>query len=315
MNIRKKILKSIDGVKSYFAEVEINYSAIDQISLKVSKVDTLTWDYPFIYTGPIERVYNYFLIFSALSFYYWGTPKWYKTFNEEKLGGSESLFFCLTDSINKGYDFTDVNFVNSLDYNTFRRLFKGVEDTELPLIHNRFEIIKEIGKVLSTKYKGGFLELCESVRFDASSVVEKLPEEFKYFDDRFTYKGHEVYFYKKAQESVSLISEYYLNKSQNLFLNINSLTASSDYKLPQILISVGVLKISDNLRVKLNSQHIFVDTDEEIIEIRALTILAVELIAKKTNLTPTIISNRLWNLSQDKTEINIAYPKIASSLI
>jgi len=315
MSIRKKILTSINAVKKDFKEISIDANAIEKASSQIQDTPTLAWDFPYVYSGSIEKTYNYFLIFSALSFYYWGNPKWYKSFNKEKLGGSESLFYCLTENINNGNDLTNPLFINALNLNEFRKLLSGDDNTELQMIEERFMILKEIGEVLSANYDNSFLNLCEQSSFDVSKIVGKLVNEFKCFDDKSTFRNNEVYFYKKAQESITLVHEYLANKGESKFRNIDQLTASSDYKLPQILISLGVLKVSEDLKQKLYNLHTFQHSDTIVTEIRSSTILAVDMISDKLGIQSSDISNKLWNLSQDKSFLSIPYPKIVSQFI
>ncbi len=315
MSIRKKILTSINAIKKDFSQVSVDTNAIEKVASQIKDTPTLAWDFPYVYSGSIEKTYNYFLIFSALSFYYWGTPKWFKSFNKEKLGGSESLFYCLTENINKGYDLTNPQFINSLNFKEFRKLLLGDNGTELPMIEERFLILKEIGEVLSAKYNNSFLHLCEQSGFDASKIVEKLVNEFKSFDDKSTFRNNHVYFYKKAQESITLVHEYLANKGDSKFLNIDQLTASSDYKLPQILISLGILKVSKDLEQKLYNLYIFRHSDSIVTEIRSSTILAVDMISDKLSIQSPDISNKLWNLSQNQSFISIPYPRIVSQFI
>jgi hypothetical protein len=315
MTIRQKILTSINAVKKDFKEVSIDTNGIEKVTSQIQNTPTLTWDFPYVYSGSIEKTYNYFLIFAALSFYYWGTPKWYKSFNKAKLGGSESLFYCLTENINKGNDLTNPQFISSLNFNEFRKLLSGDDSTELPMIEERFMILKEIGQVLATKYNNSFLYLCDQSGFDVNIIVDTLVKDFKCFDDKSTFRNNEVYFYKKAQESITLVHEYLVDKGESKFLNIDQLTASSDYKLPQILISLGILKISEGLNQKLYNLYIFRHSDEIITEIRSSTILAVDMISNKLGIQPSDISNKLWNLSQDKSFLSIPYPRIVSQFI
>jgi hypothetical protein len=315
MSIRNKIPTSINAIKKDFSQVSIDTSAIEKVASQIQDTPTLDWDFPYVYSGSIEKTYNYFLVFSALSFYYWGTPKWYKSFNKEKLGGSESLFYCLTENIKKGNDFTNPKFISSLNINEFRRLLLGDDNTELPLIKERFIILKEIAEELSAKYNNSFLYLCVQSGFDASRIVEQLVNDFKCFDDKSLFRNREVYFYKKAQESVTLVHEYLANKGESKFLNIDQLTASSDYKLPQILISLGILKVSEDLKQKLYNLYIFHHSDEIIAEIRSSTILAVDMISDKLSIQSSDISNKLWNLSQDKSLLSIPYPRTISQFI
>ena len=50
----------------------------------------------------------------------------------------------------------------------------------------------------------------------------------------------------------------------------------ADYKVPQILFHLGILKLNSGLEDKLNSKKIIPHGSDEEVEIRAATIVAVE---------------------------------------
>ena len=87
------------------------------------------------------------------------------------------------------------------------------------------------------------------------------------------------------------------------FSDLDSLTAFADYKLPQVLRHLGVLRYEDALAKKVDQKTLIVAGSPEEVEIRANTIWAVELIRQELHamgnpLNAFEIDWILWNLGQ-----------------
>jgi hypothetical protein len=314
-SIKETILFPIQKNYKNFSSVSLDESEIDLLAKEIKGIKPSTWQSDFILkSGNFDKTFNYFLIFSALSFYYWKLPKWHLKYNGEILGGSESMFYFLTKSIETGNDFTDTSFIESLSLNQFRKLITGEDSIQISMIEKRYRILKEIGTVLDAKYNGSFYSLCSQLNFDASKIVFELIDNFESFQDTYVTDNGDYHFWKKAQESVTLIAESHVSKGIS-FNNLHDLTASSDYKLPQILSAFGILNYTSNVRNKILRNVNFEDRTVFVIELRAATIIAVELLASKVSLDSYEVSNLLWTLSQRKTKNMLPYPKIISNII
>ena len=95
-----------------------------------------------------------------------------------------------------------------------------------------------------------------------------------------------------------------LSEFAHIFSDMEKITAFADYKLPQVLRHLNILKYAPSLATKID-QGIFIEAggDEEV-EIRANTIWAVELIRQELqqlgkDLRAFEIDWILWNLGQD----------------
>lgn len=88
-------------------------------------------------------------------------------------------------------------------------------------------------------------------------------------------------------------------------LNRFSLTAFADYKLPQVLRHIGVLRYTGDLSERVDRGILLESGSPEEVEIRANTLWAVELIRRKlresgNNLRAFEIDWILWNLGQEE---------------
>ncbi|NVM26841.1 MAG: hypothetical protein HWN70_13115, partial [Desulfobacterales bacterium] len=116
--------------------------------------------------------------------------------------------------------------------------------------------------------------------------------------------GHKVFFYKRAQIFVADLYSAFDGKEWGSFVDMDRLTAFADYKLPQVLRHLGILRYARSLAQKVD-QRIFIEAGSpEEVEIRANTIWAVELIRKELVLLGKAVrafevDSILWNMSQD----------------
>jgi len=133
-------------------------------------------------------------------------------------------------------------------------------------------------------------------------LAEKLPS----FQDVAKYLGHEVFFYKRAQIFAADLYGTFDGKDRGGFIDMDKLTAFADYKLPQVLRHLGILRYARALTQKVD-QKVFVESgSNEEVEIRANTIWAVEMIRRELNkqgedLRSFEIDWILWNRSQDQS--------------
>lgn len=117
-------------------------------------------------------------------------------------------------------------------------------------------------------------------------------------------RQQEVFFYKRAQLISKMLFDYTNGKGLGNFNDLNKLTLFADYKVPQVLNGLGILKYSDGLSECIHSnKYIPKDSDQEI-EIRACAIQAGEII--KTELQKTIpwitsahLDTYLWRTSKN----------------
>lgn len=102
------------------------------------------------------------------------------------------------------------------------------------------------------------------------------------FRDTSVYQGKLVHFYKRAQILVGDVwaaygRPHFDNASHPYaFRDIDQLTMFADYRVPQILREMGIMKYSASLAERIDSYTEIPFGSEEEIEIRAQTIIAVD---------------------------------------
>ena len=217
------------------------------------------------------------------------------------------MYFALKQALDKGIPVADASYLAGISKEEFNAIFIG--NTKIPLLDERYAILRENANILLKKNHGSLTNLLECTNNDAEILLSRISADFPSFNDQAIYKGEPVYFFKRAQLLVSDLSEILIKRKEKGLHNVDKLTAAADYKLPQILHYMGILTYSDGLSITINSkQQIPYGTEEEI-ELRANTILAINMIKeslKDKALTAMQLDYYLWLLSQDMS-INEPY--------
>ena len=146
---------------------------------------------------------------------------------------------------------------------------------ELLLMRERERVVRETARVLLDRYDGQFFRAAESVNLRAWPLAVLLMTNFESFRDVSRYGYKPVYFMKRAQICAMDLSAALKLKGHDGLEGLEELTAFADYRVPQALRHLGILKLSSELAARIErEEEIDADSPEEV-EIRAATIQAV----------------------------------------
>lgn len=259
----------------------------------------------------------FLLILDATSFSYWGKPNWKIKYNKEEINGARAMILALRKAVDNGKLELSAKYLENLSRKKYREILIGT--TEIPLFEERYQIIKEIGKVLTNKFSGDIKNLIKLAKCDALKLVDILIGYFDFFKDYIIYEGEIVELNKKAQLFVLDIYRIFDGKGIGKLTNIKELTALADYKLPQILRRLGIFKYSPELAKRIDNHIPLPSGSQEEIEIRLKTIFVVERIkdylnkSLKINIKSCQVNELLWILGQIKHKKNQPYHKVRTT--
>lgn len=300
-----KILETTKYVMDNSRFVRINKKRVEDFSKGFEHGTTSHWlsQAPFDFSNLNENEeLKFTFIFNALSFCYWGDPKWTIEHEGKSYDGAWAMVVALGRGIKAGFPVTDFEYCSKINRDDLAKILEG--NIEIPLFEERLKILREIGSVMVQKYNGDLKSFLKKSDSDALKILEAIVENFPSFYDSSIYKGKEIVFHKRAQLLVSDICQMF--KKQGLASkNIDQLTACADYKLPQILRKFGVFEYDNSLADKIDNKIEIPHDSEEEIEIRANTIWAVEFIKdqvekRNPNITSMGIDDHLWLATQEK---------------
>lgn len=135
-------------------------------------------------------------------------------------------------------------------------------------------------------------------------IIENLP----YFEDTRMYNGKKIYFYKRAQLLTSDIL-HVRKLIENVNVDYSHLVGCADYKIPQVLNSLGMLTYIDELNDRIEKLEEIKVNEECEVEIRANTLMIIDYIHRKLDgqIARVDINDYIWLLGQDKSKIKKSY--------
>ena len=300
-NLLDKIKESTKYVSNNSKYVKINYNKIDEI-VDNGEFDNIRYwldSNPF---GLLDMNYrdiiNYLLVFHTIGDYsFWGDPKWEIDTKIGKLDGSYAIMYLLIERYKQNNNF-------NMSYEEFADMLKG--NVEIPLLKERYNCLVEMNNYLDGISRDFYDEI-KDMKVD-TQLLDYVVSTFSYFKDETKYNGINVYFYKRAQLLVSDI--LHVRKIvEGVNVDYSNLMGCADYKIPQVMNSLGILEYTDEVNELLNKkQEIEEDSDIEI-EIRANDLVVINYIYEKLDgkVSRMDINDYIWLLGQDKSKINKNY--------
>jgi len=295
----KKVLESARWVMEHAEHV-----TIDEEALRRSARELVRQSLSFVWNGlhfrdGTERTVQYLFVLDSLNFCFWPEPRW----RYRDLDGYVALATALKDAVMRGDCLLDAAFLAQMDRAKLQEILDG--ENEIPLLEERVAILREVGTVLQKEYSGQAARLVERAGRSAEHLVELLAQDFSSFRDEALYRGRRVYFYKRAQIFCADLYGAFEGQRWGGFSDIDELTAFADYKVPQVLRQMGILRYSSELSSRIDRREELPSGSPEEIEIRAGTIWAVELLRRELeqlgkSLRSFEIDWLLWNLGQQE---------------
>ena len=239
------ILKTTKFVVDNSQSVKIDMNRIADFAKTFEHGSAHHWlsEAPFNFSHFSEEDKLHFLfVFNAISFCYWGEPKWTINFEGKSYDGAWGMITALGRAIQEGYNILDFNYCAHLSAEDFSYILRA--NTEIPLFKERLEIINEIGRIALEKYNGQIANLIKESKHDSQKLLNLIIVNFSAFKDKSVYQGQSIIFNKRAQLLTSDIFQIFQGQGFGELKNIDSITACADYKLPQILRKFGIFTYS-----------------------------------------------------------------------
>jgi len=136
--------------------------------------------------------------------------------------------------------------------------------------------------VLSQCFDSSVINLIESANHSAVKLVNILVSSFPSFNDAHTFEGETVRFYKRAQILVADLWACFEGKGLGRFDDIDQqITMFADYRIPQILHTLGCLEYSPPLANHIRAKKPIASGNNKEIELRGTSIWTVELLRRE----------------------------------
>lgn len=286
--------------------VAVDESAVPQLAERLLPLPVPDWDCVHHYCDGTDRTVSYLFLVDALNFCFFPAPRWEVVVAGERLSGYFALTSVLKEAFLTGRPVDDFEYLARISDDDAREILHGrVKIGEIPLFEKRVAILHEIGRRMTELYSGRPELLIAAADKSALRMVELVLKAFPSFRDEASYKGEQVAFYKRAQILAGDLYACFAGRSYGEFHDIARLTAFADYKLPQILRAAGVMRYSPDLAAKVDNEEWIEAGAPEEVEIRAATIISVELLRdalarKGRRLLSLELDWLLWHASQNR---------------
>jgi hypothetical protein len=301
-----EVLETCGIVAKKSGLVNIDERAVEDLcQIWIEKgIDTPPWDSSHHYQGEPEDTIAGLFVLDALNFCFWppsGKPRWEIEYESQRFSGYYALSVSIKRAIGSGIPITNADFLANITRDDLKRVLRG--KGELQLLKERAKILRELGQVLLDEYGGEASRFLEAAENSAVGLVYLVSEKLQSFRDVARHGRDEVPFYKRAQILASDLYGAFNGANWGNFIDMESLTAFADYKLPQVLRHLGVLCYEPALARKVDHGTLLESGSIEEVEIRANTIWAVELIRQELESRGKTfrafeIDGVLWNMGQ-----------------
>eukprot|EP01083_Nonionella_stella_P091494 255835_1 len=196
-NVLENVRKTCAFVSNSSKHVSVNYQKISEeieSNLELYSVPPnptpAQWarDCHFCDPARPELTARYVFVLDALNFCFWPCVGF----------EYDDLARALRDVLVSDSNAFDSHALSRLDRKTLSKWLTTPKG-EIPLLDERLRLLHELGDGLLRSFDGSVTNLIKSARGSAQRLVEMVTAEFPGFRDQATYKGHQIFFYKRAQ--------------------------------------------------------------------------------------------------------------------
>jgi len=236
-----------------------------------------------------ESTVAFIFTMDLLNFSFWSEKDDEERFAVEYQGkkwtGYQSLVAALQRALDEEIPITSSDFWQNEDECTkeaLEHVFRSSTDEEIPLFQERMACLREAGQILYEKYQCSFTRCIEAADHSAAALVNLLVRDFPCFNDEVRFENRKsVRLLKRAQILVADLWACFDGESYGEFDDIDKITMFADYRVPQILNTLGCLWYSPLLDHAIRQKKLIESGHTWEIQLRGCSIWCVELIRRE----------------------------------
>lgn len=222
--------------------------------------------------------------------------RWVISYQGKEHQGWYGVVTAVKRAIEEDVPILEADFLANVSETEMEQIFRTVSGDAR--VAERTKVFNSVGKSLIQKHEGQIINLLNECGFDSLKIIERLANDFEFFNDAVNYQGREIKFYKHAQHFALMLYGLLEKKVKG----IENLTVLSDYKVPQIFRYWGVLVYEDKLASKVDSWEVLEKDSMEEVEIRAGTVVTGDLLHQEllklgSDLKACELDVNLWLMS------------------
>lgn len=209
----------------------------------------------------------------------------------------------------------DAWYLAEISLKEVKHIFRSIDHNHrIPMIKERWEILRQVGKVLIEEYDGNWLNLFEKGDWRAfnngKGIVEQLVVNFPSFRDVRFYKDHRLEFNKRAQLLVMMYHGRAFNSGGRFPLidDIEDIGPIADYDVPKALHFLGVLEYAPEFEAAIQNHKVFQPGDPEEVESRLAMSYVMKRICDEVGVNMAQADFYVWHMGKSSDAPHILVP-------
>ena len=272
------------------------------------------WDDTLHFRGTPEQTAGWIVVLDALNYCFWPQGpepdvRWRVTWRGVTHDGYDALAAALHRAVvDDGEPIWDRDWLRDIDLDTVARVLRGDPGgPEIPLLKDRMIHLRNLG---NPSHRAGArpADIAIDARGSAERVVRLATRRYRTYADTASWRRRDglvlaVPMLKRAQILAADLAGALAGTGLEITKDIELLTAFADYKVPQVLRHLGVLRYSEPLARRIRDREPIPPNHPYEVAIRAGTVQACERIAAAARalgreMTAAELDWRLWRLGQ-----------------
>ncbi|POR38356.1 Uncharacterized protein TPAR_01442 [Tolypocladium paradoxum] len=260
-----------------------------------------------------ESTVAFIFTMDLLNFSFWSELPDDERFAVEYRGKRWTGYWSLVASLQRALDesipITNPHFWHDEDecnLETLRHIFRSCTEEEMPMLQERLECLRESGQVLYERYNCSFNSVISAADGSAAQLVNLLARDFSCFRDEHSFDGRSkpIRLLKRAQILVADLWACFQGESYGEFRDIDKITMFADYRVPQILISLGALYCSPTVAAAIKDKQLFESGGRWEVQLRGKSSTT----SSKEPSTNTLSACSIWCVELIRREIMRNHP-------
>lgn len=278
------VRESTKWVASRAKDVSVNYERCRTIASElepmIAKYTTSKWSEPHLHPNEkTPETVAWIFTVDTLNFSFWSSEPYGIEYEGIVYTGYWALAAAIDRALDEGIHITDPRTWQRPDFpDIMKKVFRSSTANQVPLLAERIAVLQEAGSVLGTRQ---FSDILVEQGFSAAKTIEWLTTNLSSYDDTAIYDNMKVKIYKRAQILIADLWACFDGEQWGHFEDIDTITMFADYRVPQILWSLGCISYSDDLEARIRRGDLMQSKEKAEVELRACSIWAVEVIVEK----------------------------------
>ncbi|KAI8381335.1 uncharacterized protein BYT42DRAFT_566163 [Radiomyces spectabilis] len=318
------VLESAEFIAKHSEHVHIPLENIDSAaekileSMKTRVYSTKTWNEHVLHPKIANKdTVDWIFLIDLLNFSFWSdldvadqsTPhpdRYAVQYNDRRYTGYWSLCAAINRALDKGIPVTQPAWYRDASDEDLKAVFESDTKETIPLPQERIRLMREAGHVLCERFSGSFVNCIEQAQGSAQTLLAIILDHFPSFRDIHEFHGRKVYILKRAQILIADLWACFDGQSYGYFNDIDTITIFADYRVPQALYHLGVLRYSSDLLAKLEKYERLPSGSPDEVEIRGNSIWSVELIRRRikelhphTHINAILLDFYIWDHAKE----------------